>query len=238
MIFYPVSMHGLELIFYIATAIGAVAVYVARNKMLIASMSLFVYFFLYHTLVAYFALSITMLFFIAVVETEKAKPKRIKKQKQRGEILELRLKIGYAALAVLTIALATVVVYSHYSYAHDFGVIVSYEGITANGTYAILGISNRGNEAINASVLEVYSTNSIEENTLGLSVSKPEYITNMSVCDAKCRELNYMNYNILALLPKHSYNIKILLPSNTSSMRCEIYTKYYYYECPPITINN
>ncbi|MCL4388059.1 hypothetical protein M1567_02815 [Candidatus Marsarchaeota archaeon] len=238
MMFYPLSMHGLELVFYISIAIGVVAVYIARNKMLVASMSLFVYFFLYHTLVAYFALSITMLFFIAVVETEKAKPKQIKKQKQQSEIRELRLKIGYAALAVLTIALATVVVYSHYSYARDFGVSVSYEGITANGTYAILGISNGGNKAINASVLEVYSTNSIEENTLGLSVSQPKHITNMSVCGATCRELNYMNYNILSLLPKHFYNIKILLPSNTSSMRCEIYTKYYYYECPPIIINN
>jgi hypothetical protein len=238
MMFYPVSMHGLELVFYISIAIGAVTVYIARNKMLVASMSLFAYFFLYHTLVAYFALSITLLFFIAVIETEKAKPKQIKKQKQQSEIRELRLKIGYAALAVLTIALATVVVYSHYSYARDFGVSVSYEGITSNGTYAILGISNGGNKAINASVLEVYSTNSIEENTLGLSVSQPKYITNMSVCSATCRELNYMNYNILALLPKHFYDIKILLPSNTSSMRCEIYTKYYYYECPQIMINN
>ena len=238
MMFYPVSMHGLELIFYISIAMGVVAVYVARNKMLVASMSLFAYYFLYHTLVAYFALSIALLFFIAVIETEKAKPKQIKKQEQPREIQGRRLKIGYAALTVLAIALVTVVIYSHYFYMHDFGVNVSYEGIAANRTYAILGISNGGNRVINVSLLEVYSTNSIEENTFGLSVSQPKYITNMSVCNAKCRELNYMNYNILALLPKRFYNIRILLPSNTSSMRCEIYTKYYYYECPPITINN
>ncbi len=238
MLFYPVSMHGLELIFYISIAMGATVVYVARNKMLVASMSLFAYFFLYHTLAAYFAVSITLLFFIIVMETKETTAKRIKKRRAHNPIPEQRLKIGYVVLAVLALAMVVVIAHSHYSYAHDFGISVSYEGMSANGTYAVLGISNGGNKALNASVLEVYSTNSIEENTLGLSVSQPEYITNMSVCNTSCMESNYMNYNILALQSGQVYRVRLFLPTNMSSMRCEIYTKYYYYECPPVTINN
>ncbi|MEM0154778.1 MAG: hypothetical protein QW814_03010, partial [Methanothrix sp.] len=238
MLFYPVSMHGLELIFYCSIAIGAVAVYIAKNKIFIASMSLFAYFFLYHTLVAYFALSITMLFIITVIETGKTSSKQTGRRYVNNSINERRLKAGYVILAVLAVALVAVVISSHYSYMHNFGVSVSYEGIAANGTYAILGISNEGNMALNASVLEVYSTNSIEENTLGLSVSEPKYITNMSTCNTLCMERNYMNYNILQLFPKSVYKVKLFLQQNTSSMRCEIYTKYYYYECPQIIINN
>lgn len=238
MMFYPVSMHGLEVIFYISIAIGAVAVYISKNKMLVASMSLLAYFFLYHTLVAYFAVSITLLFFITVMEAKEARVVRIKKSRAHDKIARRKLEIGYSVLAALAFVLIIAVVQSHYSYVHDFGVSVSYKGISANGAYAILDIRNGGSEALNASVLEVYSTNSIEENTIGLSVSEPVYITNMSVCDASCMKSNYMNYNILALSPGRSYAVKLLLPANMSSMRCEIYTKYYYYECKPITINN
>jgi hypothetical protein len=237
MLFYPVSMHGLELVFYVSIAIGAVAVYISRNKVIIASMSLLAYFFLYHTLVAYFAFSITMLFFIAVMETDKEPKRAIKKHDKAGLNRNRRIRTGYAALSALAILLIFVVAYSHYSYLHYFGVNVSYEGMTDNGTYAVIGISNNGIEALNASIIEVYSTNSIEENTLGFSVSEPEYITNMSSCDSACMKLNYINYNILELLPKHSYRAKIFLPQNTSSLRCDIYTKYYYYECPAIIIN-
>ncbi len=234
MLFYPVSMHGLELIFYVSIAIGAVAVYISKNKMLVASMSLLAYFFLYHTLVAYFAVSITLLFFIMVMETKKTKTGSAKKPLKHDKIARRKLEIGYAAMAALAFVLAVIIVQSHYSYVHDFGVSTSYKGISANGTYAILDIRNGGNEALNASVIEVYSNNSIEENIVGLSVSKPAYITNMSVCDASCMKSSYMNYNILALSPGHSYTIKLLLPSNASSTRCAIYTEYYYYECQPI----
>jgi len=235
--FYPISMHGFEYIFYISILISVIAVYFARNKLLVASMSLFSYFMLYHTLVAYFAIAATLLFMIIIIDdpVQNIKiPKFNIKTRAKNKSSDLHKRNAFIAVFASIFLLFLIIVFSHASYVKNFGVGVSYNGIAKNGTYAMLTIVDNGIYPQNVSILGFYSTNSIVENIEGLSVSNPKYITNISSCNQLCMKNNYLNYNILHLEPKKSYQILLLIPNNTVSLRCVIYTEEYYYECNPI----
>jgi hypothetical protein len=237
--FYPISMHGFEYIFYISIVISIIGVYFARNKLLIASMSLFSYLMLYHAMVAYFAMPAVLMFVIIVME----KPvygnigtiKTIKRHR-KNNVKDLRNRNALIAISGAIIVLFLLIIYFHASYINNFGIHVSYNGTARNETYAVLRISDESIYTRNVSILEIYSTNAIEENTGGLSVSNTRYITNASYCNQLCMNENYINYNILHLKSKSTNKVLLFIPNGTETLRCIIYTSRYYYECPALTL--
>lgn len=234
--YYPVSINGLEYLFYISIVLGAVAVYATRNKLMIGAMSIMAYFFLYHSLITYAALGGVMIFMALAIDAgnrnwHKKKARRIRKYKAKRAFLSRKMMPGLIAIAMAVFAMAAVALYFHSAYSANFGISATYNGIK-NNTYAIVEIKDNGTVASNVSVLVSYSGNGIIENTEGFSASEPAIITNDSDCVGECMAENYINYNILHLHGGKTYSVAVLIPPNATEMRCLLYTDDYFYECP------
>ncbi|MCL4371861.1 hypothetical protein M1373_00905 [Candidatus Marsarchaeota archaeon] len=230
--FYPISIGGMSVLFYIAILISILVVLYSRNLIAILAMSAVCYFVLYHALVVYYAMFIAIIPLALIID--KSMPVAARAKRTAMPLRRHRAAF-YFALGLCIAGIALAVIAYHAAYESNFGISAKVYGITMhNGsTYALLNISNEGPKVQNVSILAFYFYNGSSMNIEGLSVSNLSTITNMSSCNAQCQERNPINYNILHLNGT-GYRVKLAIPvyaGNRTSVSCFIYKEGYAYEC-------
>ncbi|MCL5404225.1 MAG: hypothetical protein M1125_00075 [Candidatus Marsarchaeota archaeon] len=237
--FYPISIGGMEFIFYFSVIISALVVMYMSSRLFIVVMSIFSYYMLYHALIAYYSVFITIIPLVLLMPAM-----ALRKNYFRALIAKLGISqsLGFGIMLVAFVAiLFGGISYYHNAYESNFGISITNQTLVIHNYsgYDMLNLKNVGPKTQNVSILAFYFYKEHGQATEGLNIGNNTTITNMSSCNAQCQERNPINYNILHLNGT-SYMVKLKLPYYNSStglsLRCFIYKEDYVYECRSITI--